>query len=101
MERMALENKVEEARKELAKLSPICKEAEKELRKISKQIDYWANIKYETEKKLVKVQKIAATEQPAKRRMKVKKNPSFEELISNLGSITSFEKEKLIEALTP
>jgi len=101
VERETLEKKIVEARKELVRLSPLRKEAEEELHKVSKQIDYWVSMKYEAEKKLVKVQKIPAYTVPTKKTTKMKKNPTVVEILSSLGNISSFDKERLITALTP
>ena len=99
MKREKLEEEVRNARKELIRLSPLRKKAAQELEAVSKEIDFWAGMKYEAEKKLVDVQIITPKEQIAKRKVKIKKEPTFVEIISSLNTISSFDRDRLIEAL--
>jgi len=101
MEREIVEKKILEAQRELMRLSPLYKEVEKSLREVSKEIDHWANIKYEAEKKLVKVQRLSSIECSVKRTIKPKKNPTVTELLTSLSNISLLDKEKLLAALTP
>jgi len=101
MNQEAIEERIEEARSELIRLSPLYKEAVKNLKEVSKEVGYWSNAKYEAERKLIKVQKIAAYKGSCKRVMKVKKDPSVAELLASITSISSFDKEKLLTALMP
>ena len=100
MEREEIESKIEEARSELLRLSPIYKEAVRNLNEVSKEVGYWSNVKYNLEKRLVKVQRIAAFQGPSKRKPKAKKEPTINELLADITSISSFDKKKLLDALT-
>ena len=99
MEREELEKRVEEAKKELIRLNPLCREATQKLKEVSDEITFWADTKYQAEMKLVKVEKVAPKEQVAKRSVKVKKEPTFAEILASFDSISSFDREKLAEAL--
>ena len=102
MERVELEKSIEEAKKELIRLSPIHKKVLAELSELDREITYWARKKYQTELKLVKVQKLPTyTTTFTKRKVKVKRDPTVADLLSQLKSISSFDKERLLDALAP
>ena len=97
MNREEFEREIEEARKELVRLSPIYKDAEKILLEISAEITKWSNRKHNAELKLVNIKKVPAYECPVKRSMK--KNTSFAQLMSAIANASSKDKEVILRKL--
>ena len=101
MEKERFEKNVEEATKELLRLSPLHKKAQAELLELDKEITYWAKMKYNAKARLVKVQKVpACLTGLQKKKVKVKKDPTVVELLTKLKNVSSFDKERLLDALS-